>query len=366
MRKSKLGIQALSPDGKALEWVKEVKPRIFKAVIVGAGDFVGWMPQIPEETFVVGRYFGDGNIDYLPWTAANAVILADRIKLVHDMNHSRVDAWEGINEPVVHTVGAMQQLAEFQRVWALEMRAKGLSPIVGNFSVGNPPVEEWNGTNLMEHFRPALEVGDRFGYHGYGCPQVLSDSPFLALRYRRLFVEAGIERPVILTEFGVDCGSKGHGYKERWSDEHYVAQLMAADQVLQADPLVHSAAIYCYGAWGWKTFDLTRNAAGLLGEYIISQGDIPEYVDEEEEEPVDFNVEKCGEWLRNELWNEQGVPYNPAAAFPARARVLGWGRPLAPEGRRQWHNHVIAYQPFALGFLFCREGDWSNIQAWRW
>lgn len=532
MRKSKLGIQALSPDGKALEWVKRYKPRVFKVVIVSPGDFVGWMPQIPEKTFVVGRYFGDGNIDYLPWTPENGVMLADRIKIVHDMNHGRVDAWEAVNEPVVHTVEAMRRLAEFQRVWAESMRDKGLSPIVGNFSVGNPKVLSADGINLMQHFREAMRVGDYFASHGYGCPEAMSDPKWQALRYRELFLDAGMTMPVILTECGRDCGSTGHGYKEKYSDEQYIPQLIQLDQALQADPLVKGATIFCYGAWGWKTFDLTQNAARLVGEYIVSQGDIEEeedvgtkikvlvgsliqtmdleeyirgvvprealaswgdapngmevlkaqaiaartyaaysifhprhgnaavctgphcqvwtpatdprtdravrdtegafvtkggeiiqtqyvsrcglpqcpecegrngydgkvwygrmcqwgaralaveygktwreilqfyYPDADwgpgpEPEP-EFDVDKCGEWLRDWLWDDLGVPYNPAAAFPAHARALGWGRPLAPEGRC-WYDHIIiAYQPFALGLLFCREHDWSNINAWRW
>lgn len=340
MRRSKLGIQALSPAGKALEWVKRYRPRVFKVVIVSPGDFVGWMPQIPEETFVVGRYYGDGNIDYLPWTPENGVMLADRISVVHRMNHSRVDAWEGINEPVVHTVGAMQQLAEFQRVWALEMRAKGLSPIVGNFSVGNPPTQASNNLNLMRHFRPALGQGDAFAYHGYGCPKILSDSPFLALRYRTLLAEAGIERPVILTEFGVDCGSTGHGYKERWTDSEYATQLILTDHVLQADPLVHSAAIYCYGAWGWETFDLTRNAARLVGEHIVSQGDI------EEEEDVGAEIKVR---LKSGLIQTMDLEKYLRGVVPREA-YASWGD--LPNGMEVLKAQAVAARTYAAYAIF--------------
>lgn len=277
MRKSKLAIQALAPNGRALEWTMRYRPRGLKLVVVSPGDFVGWMHQIPEETFVVGRYFGDGNIDHLPWTPENAVMLADRIKIVHDMNLGRIDAWECVNEPIAHTVDAMQRLAAFQRVWADNMRDKGLSPIVGNFSVGNPKVLSADGINLMQHFRPAMHLGDYFASHGYGCPEAMSHPRWQAQRYNELFVDAGISMPVLLTECGVDCGSTGHGYKEKYSDEQYIPQLIQLDQALQADELVKLATVFCLGTYGsWKTFDLTENAGRLLGEYIVSQGDIEE------------------------------------------------------------------------------------------
>lgn len=278
MRKSKLGIQALRPDDKALEFVKQYRPGVFKVVIVNPGDFAGWMPQIPDDVFVIGRYLGEG-VDGWEWTPSNARKLAAKHLEIHRVNYRRIDAWECINEPVAHTVEKMQQLAEFQCVWAEAVRKEGISAIVGNFPVGNPLVTSAGEINLMKHFRPAMEVGDYFAYHGYGCPKTLSESKWLALRYRELFLDAGMTMPVLLTECGVDCGSTGHGYKERWTDAEYMVQLEELDQALQADPLVKHATIFCYGHWNWPTFDLTRNVAAQLGEYIKAEGDT------EEEEP---------------------------------------------------------------------------------
>lgn len=341
MRKSKLAIQALAPNGRALEWTIRYRPRGLKLVIVSPGDFVGWMHQIPEETFVVGRYFGDGNIDHLPWTAENGVMLADRIKVVHDMNLGRIDAWECVNEPIVYTSDAMRRLAEFQRAWAVRMREKGLSPIVGNFSVGNPQVLSADGINLMQYFKPAMKEGDYFAYHGYGCPEAMSHPRWQAQRYNELFVDAGMSMPVILTECGRDCGSTGHGYKEKYSDEEYIPQLIQLDQALQADKLVKLATIFCLGTYGsWKTFDLTENAGRLLGEYIVSQGDIEEEEDMGAEIKVlmgDGSIQIMGleEYLRGV------VP---------REAIASWGD--LPNGMEVLKAQAVAARTYAAYAIF--------------
>lgn len=374
MRKSKLGIQALAPNGRALEWTIRYKPRGLKLVIVSPGDFVGWMHQIPEETFVVGRYFGDGNIDYLPWTFENAVMLAKRIKIVHDMNLGRIDAWECVNEPVVHTVEAMRQLAEFQRVWAIQMRANGLSSIVGNFSVGNPQVDSADNTNLMHYFRPAMEAGNYFAIHGYGCPEAMSHPRWQAMRYNELFVDAGMSMPVILTECGRDCGSTGHGYKEKYSDEQYIPQLIQLDQALQADRLVKLATVFCLGTYGsWKTFDLTENAGRLLGEYIVSQGDIEE--EPEPEPPPPPPEEDIAEELLEDLdhylppWNDgQPVGYNPHVGLARAARLAQppLGLPISSELRGQFGSKIMVYQFFWAGMAWCHDGEYNNIHIVRY
>jgi len=338
------------PEIKALRWVQEYRPGLFKIVVCRPEDYAAWMRGIPDGVMLIARYYGAGDVDYWEWTEANANTLADLMERAHEVLRGRVDAWECVNEPVVNSVPSMKRLAAFERAWAERMRARGLKTIVGNFAVGNPEPE------LMPYFRPALEAADYFGYHGYGAPRILSGAEWYALRYRRLLEAAGLEKPVILTEAGVDGGVLGgrlRGWRTFCTDDEYVAQLKEFDRVLQEDERVVGATIFCYGNWDsrWQTFDLTSRAALLLGEYVASSS---------------WDEAACGEWLRNLLWNELGVPYNPDAAFPRVAREHGLGRPVTPEGRAAWRGVRVAFQGFANGFVFCREGDWGNVRVWKW
>jgi len=220
-RKSKLGIQALNPVNSALEFQRQYKARVFKVVIVNDHDFVNWWLDFPDDTLVIGRFYGTGNIDRLEWTPENGIWLADRLKQVAGFN-KRIDVWECVNEPIVGSVADMQRLAEFERVWADRMHEHGLKTIVGNFSVGNPA-----DISLMKHFRPAMEAGDYFAYHAYGRPpHVLSDAEWWALRYRKLLEAAEYEMPVLLTEGGIDAGGCPEcGYQSYMGALEYIEQL---------------------------------------------------------------------------------------------------------------------------------------------
>lgn len=56
------------------------------------------------------------------------------------------------------------------------------------------------------------------------------------------------------------------------------------------------------------------------------------------------------------------IPYNPTAAFPAKARELGLGAPLTGE------VDVAGYrlQGYAMGILFATIGQWANVQKLTW
>ena len=360
MRKSKLGIQTLCVAGKALSWVLDVKPRIFKLVIVSDQDFTDW--PIPPEVFVVARYYGKGDweIDRWEWTDANARSIARKMVEVAALHNGRIDAWEFINEPAPSSVASMKRLARYTRIWAEEMQKHGLKTIVGNFPVGNPEPE------LMPYFRPALAIANYFGYHGYGKPKAVGDE-WTTFRYRKLLEAARIERPVILTECGVDCGGPYKGYRKYWSDDEYVAQLIELDRELQTDERVFGACVYCYGTLDskWHSFDLTARAAMLLGDYIKKEGDLVEKPGLEEE-------------LRNWAWNHLPwgkIPYNPDAALAKTAIQERLGMPLTGEIRREVriedpatkkvHTRTVVFQVFTLGIVWCFEGAYDLVHVVR-
>lgn len=277
MRKVRLCTQAVNPSGRAEAFCRIWEPRGFKVVIVNHGDFVLWWPNFPPDTLVVGRWYGPrgGDVDGYAWDAHHAQLLADEQAACRDAGNWRIDVWECINEPVVNSADDMKRLRDFELRWVEIMHGRGMKTCVGNFPVGNPPTIEW-----MEHFHGAIAESDWFGQHGYGgSPNILDDKEWLLFRHRKLLEAAGLpNHPTMLTEFGLDEGGQGHGYKTYLSDEEYISQLKRADQELRStnDPALY-AFIFCHGSYGgWKTFDLTDPAAVMLGQYIAQEGDISE------------------------------------------------------------------------------------------
>jgi len=375
MRKSKLGIQCLNPADYGKDWIVEYRPRVAKLVIVNYGDYAKWMPEIPGDVYLIARYLGQ-QVDLWEWSVSNAKHLAAIHYDIHKANGERFDAFECINEPIVHTPLEMQKLAEFNRVWALELKAKcpELDVLVGSFSVGNPA-----DISLMKYFAPALKVADYLAYHGYGCPEVLSDAEWYTLRYRKMIQAAGVYRPTILTEFGIDCGAKGHGWRTYTTERKYLQQLKDADSEFMKDNTIFGATIFAYGQYGgWPTFELSRWLATRLGDYIVEQGDIDE--DEPpppppppppEEETKPFNADEFANWLRPQLWTNRRriselVAWNPDAALFKAARAARLGFPLCNETIIEWEGHRVIYQAYAQGFAFCLWQRWHQVWVADW
>jgi hypothetical protein len=73
--------------------------------------------------------------------------------------------------------------------------------------------------------------------------------------------------------------------------------------------------------------------------------------------------------IRNLAYNnatvgmEKGVPYNPTLAFPKEAARLNLGAPFTLE-LRQLSGYVV--QGFAMGILYCADGDWGNLKKLTW
>lgn len=258
------------------------------------------------------------------------------------------DSWRQMNEWVLKTVEVARQLLPNAVI-----HFPAISPGVGDDpNVLNPPG--------LEYCREAVNACDILDQHVYWPSR--HPERFEPWFGRRMLWHHGLfpNKYIFISECGpTDVVPEG-----------------TAQDVVEWFGILEAEFPYVLGGtlfmWNWgdsgPQFNYYDKPAiiNALRDAMKVDFELPTSWEFGEEEPVEFDVDKCGEWLRNELWNALGVPYNPAAAFPVHARALGWGRPLAPEGRREWHGHLIAYQPFALGFLFCREHDWANIQAWRW
>jgi hypothetical protein len=66
--------------------------------------------------------------------------------------------------------------------------------------------------------------------------------------------------------------------------------------------------------------------------------------------------------MRNIMWNNLAIPFNPDAAFPKKARELNFGVPVTTEV--EYKGEVL--QGFSGGWLHCVKGDWANIKQEKW
>jgi len=375
-----MAAQALNPDERALSFIRRYTPRTYKFIWVNMGDFDRWLEEIPSSVQVIGRIYGvDGWVDRLPWTKEAAGVLATAIGKYHDYHQRKVWAWECVNEPVVKTVGEMQQLAAFEAEWARKVKLLGIRSIVGNFSNGCPEPD------LMPYFRPAIEEADYVGFHGYGPAGVLlKDADWLVLRYKMLMQAAGVKKPVYLTEVGIGGGYKSHGV----SDEDYVRQLVELDKILQQDPLVEGAHIFCHGTYGgWSQYDLTDNAAHLLGEYIKQEGDVdlpdplppPPGLDEAKVKKAilgRFSQYWPSDWVR---WGTRAIIpgvllpkfrpqfFNPDFALAAEAVRQQFGLPpLTDEHNIVVAGYDIVFQFYPRGVVWAVRGIWGKVYSFRY
>jgi hypothetical protein len=66
--------------------------------------------------------------------------------------------------------------------------------------------------------------------------------------------------------------------------------------------------------------------------------------------------------IRNAAWNQLGIPYNPAAAFPTYARAHGLGNPVTTEFDIEGYRA----QGYQGGILMCAIGQWDKIGVVPW
>jgi hypothetical protein len=203
------------------------------------------------------------------------------------------DAWEGYNEPVASDAEQMRRLADMEAERVRLLAEHGIRSVIGNFSVGLPPLEDWT------HFRPTLESarehGGYLGLHEYSAPVMQfgteGDEGWLTLRYRKVYrqhlIPAGLDLPLVITECGIDGtvggshpGPAGQGWKhyvDYWAEQgmgtdgagNYVEQLAWYDGELAKDDYVVGAAVFAINATShWKSYDILGEAAAILERYL--------------------------------------------------------------------------------------------------
>ena len=70
--------------------------------------------------------------------------------------------------------------------------------------------------------------------------------------------------------------------------------------------------------------------------------------------------------VREEAWNAGGIPYNAAAAFPKYAREHNLGNPETKEFDFEYRGVNYRGQGFSQAIVYCKVGDWTNIQELAW
>jgi hypothetical protein len=193
------------------------------------------------------------------------------------------DYWQGVNEPIIHSLEAMRRLADFEAERVRIMGSRGFRVVVGSFSVGNPELSYWQG------FLPALEAALQFGgalaLHEYAWPSLDHEWSWYLLRHRKVYdgepdhnwpgLPSHLKTlPLFITECGLDglieLGHPPRGWKALFEQDpgQYLRQLAWYDGELLEDRYVMGAAIYCCGVadWTWKSYDIWPELATALSQ----------------------------------------------------------------------------------------------------
>jgi hypothetical protein len=70
--------------------------------------------------------------------------------------------------------------------------------------------------------------------------------------------------------------------------------------------------------------------------------------------------------VREAAWNAGGIPFNPQAAFPKYAREHDLGNPETREFDFSYKSVNYRGQGFSKAIIYCKVGDWGNIEEMSW
>jgi len=82
-----------------------------------------------------------------------------------------------------------------------------------------------------------------------------------------------------------------------------------------------------------------------------------------EEESVDEATRIA---IRNKIWNQMGVPYNPDAALAKYAKAKGLGAPKDGEQKLTVGGKPYIVQPFDGAIAAVPDGEWDAVEAISW
>jgi len=272
MARSKLGlhINFITEADAMRRWILRVRPAVVKTL---HHDIAFWEPIKAEypELFLIGR------IEYEHQPLADPIAEARRVSrdILEQPTLRVCDAWEGYNEIARDQ---LEQCCTFDIALAGLLHQQQARYICGSWSVGVPDVEDWQRPIMLD----AIRASDFIGVHAYSAPR-LSDPDrikWYLLRHRLWYphLPPDCQKPLLLTEFGIDRGVIDVGVRDGWrrytDADGYVEQLKWADARLQEDEYVMGATIFCWGTLDpdWKGYDISGRAVSLLGDYIALGG----------------------------------------------------------------------------------------------
>ncbi len=293
---SKLGVHVIRMSPGGMDFIREAKPVIVKAV--DDFGFLAEVKQISPSIVTIGRMSANG----IAWDESPEQSARDFVETQleqYELN-PYVDYWEGWNEPDPG-LERMDWYARFEAERVRQMTAHGFKTAVGGFSTGVPEMDEF------ERFVPAVEValahGGILSLHEYSAPDLYlfygdpmppnwpahPNRGSLMFRYRWYYEEfllpRGLYIPLAITEAGIDGvignrpGPQGTGWKDfqgYWADNGmgedgigaYLEQLAWYDEGLRQDGYVIGATLFTAGAIGhWKEYAI-EPILPRLAEYI--------------------------------------------------------------------------------------------------
>ena len=186
-------------------------------------------------------------------------------------------AVESPNEPLAGDLFSKkwrEVLADFLVEFLRLGHGLGWRMVVGNFSVGQPPLEGWA---QFQRFIRAMGPGDLLGLHEYAKPEMWDGDGWLTLRYRlvlRKLDELKCLRPrIIINECGLDSliysGPVGGWQYFGLSHREYFEQLRWYDDELTKDPEVVAATPFTAApAEQWETYRIDVELSRLIHDRI--------------------------------------------------------------------------------------------------
>ncbi len=261
----------------APELVARWKPAI--AVVLDHNE--GWqaIKAASPATRLIGRIVSDNQPDFnqgLDPVQAARDHVASVLRMAVRMGNV-YDWWIGVNEPAIDSAEAMTRYCAFEQERMRLLRERGIRAALGSFAVGNPPNLAW-----WQQFLPALRQGRQMGavlaLHQYWWDN--PDDPWTAYRHEKVYggepshgwpgLPADCKIPLAITEAGSDIGvmqpGKYGGWRDRLTDDGYLAELERFDQRLQRALYCIGAAVYCLDSesWKWSGYDIRGPVADTL------------------------------------------------------------------------------------------------------
>lgn len=288
--------------------------------------------------------------------------------------------FEGLNEPQLWANEPPAMVARYYKSFLNGLHGFGLHGVVGNFGVG------WPGNGGVAEAPPLwaffsqviaiMQPGDYLGLHEYWAlngPQ--QNWGWWAGR----FLKCPYKVPILITECGIDTGVAGTWYGG-WRDlpestydakaERYCNELWWYAKQCANDGRVKGIFPFTYdlGSGEWFKFDIRDTVfMGQFFKKLAAEGmPQPGVVTPPPPPPPPPPVSDPVQVLRNAAWNRLGIAFNPDAAFGKYAREQDLGNPVTGEFDVSTSAGDFREQGFAGGIVYCKIGDWANVQTMAW